>query len=84
MSLTVQKNTIETSRSRLSLKQNNFVDVKGKEGSPRLNALSNRLSNYVKSGHMRSPHEEQHSQISAHQSVIESNQAEYMVRIVFA
>ena len=78
ISLSTMKYTVETSRSRPSLKQNNFVETRPIEGSPRLSYLTNRLS-YIKNP--RTPGDEHYSQVSPHQSIIDYNQQDYMVRV---
>lgn len=78
ISLSTMKYTVETSRSRPSLKQNNFVETRPIEGSPRLSYLTNRLS-YIKNP--RTPGDEHYSQVSPHQSIVDYNSQDYMVRV---
>jgi len=79
ISLTIMKYTVESSRSRPSLKHNNYFESKPLEGSPRLSYLTNRLSNYGKGLNYKESYEEKHYQSSQHHSIVEHNQPDYMV-----
>jgi len=77
ISITVMKYTVESSRSRPSLKQNNFFETnKPMEGSPRLSYITNRLSNYGKSNNYKSIYEDKH--YSEHHSIADYHNSDYM------